>query len=247
MISIFVVEDETRVLETHLAMLRELGAHVVGSASTLESAFRCIKSTKPDLILLDVEIGSNTAFELLERFEVIDFKIIFITAHQKYALNAFRFSAIDFLLKPIDVSQLETSIEKVKQLLMKDQAVSIQALKHNLLSGDEDQKLILKTHDKIHVMKLEEIIRCESDQSYTVFHTLNDQIIVSRTLGYYEDLLSMFGFYRVHKSHLINLRHVVRIHKKDGGEVEMKNKDRVSISQRKRDDFFHKVDNLGIH
>lgn len=246
MISVFVLEDEMHVMESTMAVLNEFPVNVVGSATNIEGAYLGIQKTKPQLVLFDVEIGSRKSFELLERFETIDFKVVFITAHQKYALEAFRFSALDFLLKPISMSAMELTLKKAADLIVSDQNQSINALQHNLKSSNDEQKLILKTLDKIHVLKLMDIIHCESDQSYTHFYTINEKIMVSKTLGYYDDLLSSHGFFRVHKSHLINLKHVVQIHKGDGGEVEMSDTSRVSISQRKRDEFLQKIDMLGL-
>ena len=247
MISVFVVEDEVRVMESTLALLSELPVQVVGHAATINDAYEGILDSKPSLVLLDVEIGSRKSFELLEQFDEINFKVIFVTAHQKYALEAFKFSAVDFLLKPISLSALEVALNKATDALIPDQAVSLKALRHNLSSNQEDQKLILKTQDKIHVLKLDDIIHCASDQSYTIFFTNWDKIIVSKTLGYYDDLLSAFNFFRIHKSHLINMNHVGQVHKADGGEVEMTDGTRIGISQRKRDEFMQMLDSLGLH
>ena len=246
MISIFVVEDEVRILETTLAMLAEVeGVNVVGSSSNLDGAYQGILNTKPDLLLLDVEIGAGSSFDLLEKFDEIDFKIIFITAHQKYALDAFKFSAIDFLLKPLSFSALESAIRKAG-MVESTQTESVETLIHNLQVNQNDQKVILKTHDKIWILKLEEIVHCESDLSYTIFHTHTDRIIVSKTMGYYEELLSPYGFFRVHKSHVVNLNHVKKIHKIDGGEVELTNGSKVPISQRKKDEFFKLIETQGL-
>lgn len=247
MISVFVVEDEKHILESTLSMLQELGFDVAGSASTIDDAYAGIRKSSPKLVLLDVEVGSRKSFELLEKFNRIEFKVIFVTAHQKYALDAFRFSAVDFLLKPLSMSALEVALKKATESLTKDQDISLKALQYNLQTNSQDQKIILKTQDKIHVLKLEEIIHCESDQSYTIFHTLNGKIMVSKTLGYYDDLLSTHGFFRIHKSHLINLSHILQIHKADGGEVEMTDHSRIGISQRKKDEFLQQVDKLGLH
>lgn len=246
MIAVFVVEDEAQILKTTLAMLEDLPAQVVGSASNVEEAFRGIISKQPELVLLDIELGSKSSFDLLQRFDEIPFQVVFTTAHQKYAFEAFKFSAIDYLLKPLSFSLLEETIKKAQVSVKKNQLLSVQTLQHNLNTTPEEQKLILKTQDKIHVVKLSAIIRCDSDLSYTIFFTDLEKIIVSRTLGYYDDLLAAFGFYRIHKSHLINLQHIVQIHKSDGGEVEMVDGTRIGISQRRREDFFRLVDKLGL-
>lgn len=233
-------------METTLAMLEELDVEVAGSSSSLQGAYSGITKTNPNLVLLDVEIGSHTSFELLSKFESIDFKVIFITAHQKYAIDAFKFSAVDFLLKPLSFTALESAIQKAQDAGMSTQEQSLETLGHNLNNTKSRQKIILKTQDKIWVLELNEIVHCESDLSYTIFHTAKEQIMVSKTMGYYEDLLVPYGFYRVHKSHLVNLDHVRKIHKGDGGEAELSNGSVVPISQRKKEDFLKTLDQQGI-
>ena len=247
MITVFVVEDEVRILETTIAMVEELGLKIAGSASTIDSAYDGIQSTKPELLLLDVEIGTNTSFELLEKFNDFSFQVIFITAHQKYAVDAFKFSAIDFLLKPLSFTALEMAVAKASESMKTSQKKSIETLRHNLDSNQKNQKIILKTQDKIWVLELNEIVHCESDLSYTIFHTDTERIIVSRTMGYYDELLSAYGFFRVHKSHLVNVRHVRKIHKTDGGEAELSNGSKIPISQRKKEEFLKSIESQGLH
>jgi len=246
MMSIFVVEDEIPILHGTLEMLKVLGYKVLGTASDINEAYEGIQNLNPEVVILDVEIGESTAFGLLERFEEIKFKIVFATAHQKYALNAFKFSAVDFLLKPLDLTSLNEALQKVASQVITDQRIALQTLQHNLKPEKEHQKIILKTQEKIHLLQVNDIIRCESDQSYTIFNTSNSQIIVSRTLAYYDDLLCQFGFYRIHKSHLINMKHVVQVHKANGGEVEMRDGSVIGVSQRKREDFLRQIDRLGL-
>lgn len=244
MISTFVVEDESKILEVTLAMLATLDVEVLGSASTIDDAYREIIKLRPDVVLLDVEVGKSTSFELLERFDSIEFKVIFITAHQKYALDAFKFSAIDFILKPISLSALKSSLARVDSVANNQSA--IKTLQDNLKSSPEEQKLILKTQEKIHILRLGEIMHCTSDLSYTTFYTTNETIIVSKTIGYYDELLSKYGFFRVHKSHLINLAHVHQIHKSEGTEVELTDGSRIPVSQRKKEDFLSLIDGQGL-
>ncbi|MEP0365425.1 MAG: LytTR family DNA-binding domain-containing protein [Cyclobacteriaceae bacterium] len=246
MIKVFVVEDEDKIRETTLAMLGDLDVEVLGSAPTVDDAFQGIISKRPDLVLLDVELGRRSSFELLQKFQEIPFQVIFTTGHQKYAFDAFRFSAIDYLLKPLSVSKLKDAIDKAEQRLSLDNSPALHTLQHNLQANYDEQKIVLKTQDKIHVLKIREIIRCESDLSYTIFYTASEKIIVSKTLRHYDELLADSGFFRIHKSHLINLHHIVKIHKADGGEVEMSGGDRIGISQRKRDEFLQIIGRIGI-
>lgn len=246
MISVYVVEDEVRILKSTLLMLEDLQLKIAGSATTIEQAYKGILSSKPDLLLLDVEIGSSTSFELLERFPEVNFRVIFITAHQKYALDAFKFSAVDFLLKPLRFNLLKESINKVGGLLDTGHKALLDTLQHNLQASQKEQKIILKTQDKIWILELSEIIFCQSDLSYTTFHTSQEKIVVSKTMGYYEELLSNYGFFRVHKSHLINVSHVRKIHRTDGSEAEMTGGHRIPISQRKKEKFLGLIDTQGL-
>ncbi len=246
MISVYVVEDEPGNMETILGMLSKLDVEVKGSSKDIESAFAGIRETSPQLVLLDVEVGDRTSFDLLDKFDKVDFKVIFVTAHQKYAVNAFRFSAVDFLLKPLSFKLLQEALEKVSLSFMKSQTTSLNTLRDNLNNDRGNEKIMLKTQDKIHVLRLDQILHCQSDMSYTIFYTASEKIVISKTIGYYEELLEDFGFFRVHKSHLINLDQVVQIHKTDGGEVELSDGTRVPISQRKKDEFIKRVNKQGL-
>ncbi len=248
MISVFVVEDEENILKSTLAMLEHFAVKVLGFATEITDAYKQITLTKPQLVLLDVELGQEKSFDLLKKFDDNPpFQVVFITAHQKYALDAFRFSAIDFLLKPLSLSALEVAIERAEQSIQTEQNTALQTLRHNLQSANQDQKIILKTQDKIEILKLEEIIHCESDLSYTIFHTTAERIMVSKTMGYYEDLLTPHGFFRIHKSHLVNMKHIRKIHKSEGGEAELTNGTRIPISQRKKEQFLKLLDSQGLH
>lgn len=247
MIAVFIVEDEPNLLEATKEMVKELGHKVVGSASTMDEAHKGIVATHPELVLLDVELGSATSFELLEQLDQIDFQVIFITAHQKYALDAFRFSAVDFLLKPLSFSALEKAIMKVEHAKEGEQKQQLQTLQYNLNASAGEQKIILKTQEKIEILKLDEIVHCESDMSYTIFHTAKESIMVSRTMGYYEELLEPYGFFRLHRSHLINMQHIRKVHKTDAGEVELTTGARIPLSQRKREAFLKLLDKQGLH
>ena len=247
MISVFVVEDEVRILETTIAMVEELGYTVCGSAATIDRAYQGIVECHPDLVLLDIELGKETSFDLLSRFPSIDFQVLFITAHQKYALDAFKFSAVDFLLKPLSYSALEAALKRVDEVQPAQQKEQLETLQFNLANRQEEQKIILKTQDKIWILELHEIVFCESDLSYTIFHTASERIIVSKTMGYYEGLLTAYGFFRVHKSFLVNVNHVKKIHKMDGGEAELSNGSRVPISQRRKEEFLKLIDSQGLY
>ncbi len=242
MIRTLVVDDEARARETIIDMLNlfSKGVDVVGEASSVKTAYEMISHHEPDLVILDIKMPDGTGFDLLKRFETIDFYVIFITAFEEYAIKAFKFSALDYLLKPVDPDELTSSIEKLKVTMEKDSiSTRINAMFQFLNKGsDKDKKLVLKTSSNVHVVELNEVIRCRSDKNYTHFYTVDDEeIIVSKTLKEYEELLNEFSFFRVHQSHLINLNFVKRFEKADGGQLIMKDNSKVPVSFRKKEEL----------
>jgi len=243
---VFIVEDEKIILEGTIAMLQDLSVQIVGHADNIDDAFLKIKFSEPDVVILDIKLGEHTSFDLLEKFKEIPFKVLFVTAHSEYAVKAFQFSAVNYILKPLSFKALSENIEKVSATLHDASAFHLDTLKYNL-DNDKTQKLVLKTVDKIHVVPIQSIIRCESDTSYTIFYIdSGEKIIVSKTLLYYHNLLSPYGFFRVHKSHLINISQVVKIHKAEGGDVEMKDGSMIAIAQRKKEEFLETIANIGL-
>lgn len=193
--------------------------------------------TNPDLVLLDINMPWGSGFDLLKKLDKLNFKIIFITAYEEFAINAFEFAAIDYLLKPIDPDALIKAINKAIYTIQAELSLKLNTLLSNISSGnDADKKLILRTSNNIHIIKVNSIIHLESDQNYTLFF-INDgrKIVVSKTLRAYDDLLSKQGFFRVHKSHLINLKQVSRFEKANGGTVVMTNESRIPVASRKRE------------
>lgn len=174
---------------------------------------------------------------MLKKLDKLNFKIIFITAYEEFAINAFEFAAIDYLLKPIDPDALIKAINKAIYTIQAELSLKLNTLLSNISSGnDADKKLILRTSNNIHIIKVNSIIHLESDQNYTLFF-INDgrKIVVSKTLRAYDDLLSKQGFFRVHKSHLINLKQVSRFEKANGSTVVMTNESRIPVASRKRE------------
>ena len=158
------------------------------------------RAYRPELVLLDVQLGSETSFDILREFSIAPFSIVFTTAHQDFAVDAFKFSAIDYLLKPIGFRELSAAITKAQHATQTEAHTALGALRENLSSDGPQQKLVLKTQDKIHVVDIGQIVRCESDESYTRFFLVSgENIVVSKTLGYYEELLDDHGFFRIHK------------------------------------------------
>lgn len=243
-----IVDDEENIRN----MIRQILAddcpqvELVGEAGGVEAAASLIKDLKPDLVLLDIRLEDGTAFDLLDRFERKDFRVIFITAFEEYALKAFKMSAVDYILKPVDADELATAIEKADQLILSQLDRQLQILFANLNDSSRNRKkIVLKTLEKIYFIGTSDIIYCESDSSYTFFHLLDGQrLVVSKALKEYEEMLNDFGFYRPHKSFLVNMGHIQAFDKADGGYIIMRGDARIPVSSRKRDDFLKMVDGM---
>jgi two-component system LytT family response regulator len=187
----------------------------------------------------------GNGFDVLKSINQINFEVIFITAFQEYAIQAIKFSALDYILKPIDAEELRQSLSNaLNKLNEKSDENVFQALHHNIQPQNK-RKLVLKTQESNYVVDIDDIIRCESDKNYTFFYLKSGKkILVSRTLKDYDILLSPFEFFRVQQSHLVNLNYVDRYDKHDGGSVIMKDGASIPLSPVKKDQFFKMLENL---
>jgi two-component system, LytTR family, response regulator len=241
MLRTLIIDDEDHVRDTLRKLLQVYcpQTEVIGEAGSIASARKLISDLNPDLVLLDIQLSDGMSFDLLHSFPSIRFNVIFITAFDKYAIRAFRFSAVDYLLKPVNPEELAEAVKRAGDLGMYQANLHIRALEENLKAVvGRNQKLILKTNERIHLVDLDQVIHCESDDNYTIFNTIKgERILVSRTLKEYEEMLTDCKFYRVHKSHLINLAHVKYFEKQDGGFVVMSDNTRIPVASRKRDEL----------
>ncbi len=245
MITIAVIDDEPKARETivNILALSPLEVDVVGEAGDLKSAFELISGKSPDLVLLDIDLPDGTGFDLLKMFEKISFKVIFITAHHEHAIRAFKFSAIDYILKPITAVDLFRALEKTKAEIDKEETVmKLSTLLSNL---DKLKKIVLKTAESIHIINVSQIIRCEADVNYTRFYMKSgEKLLVSKPLKEYDELLSPAGFFRTHQSHLVNLDHMQRYDKSEGGYLVMDDGAFVPVSVRRKDELFRLFENM---
>lgn len=237
-----IIDDEEGAREGLVNILNQYieGVEVIGKAASAKEGFELIKSAKPDVVFLDVEMPLENGFQMLERFQKIDFDVIFVTAYQHFALKAIKFSALDYLLKPIDIDELESAVQKLKSKYEKEEMRNqkFANLQENLKSTDKPKTLALHDSNSVVFVPLDEIIRCESDANYTRFILKNSKrIVVAKTLGDFEEQLRDDGFYRIHRSHLINIAHMIRYDKKDGGLIEMSDNSKVEIARRKKKAF----------
>lgn len=235
-----VVDDEKQARVSLLAELKKYQSviELSGEANSVESAVELINNTKPDLVFLDINLGDGSGFNVIEQSEHKNFKVIFVSAYDQYAIRAFKVSALDFLLKPIDIDELKIAIGKLETQPMVNavnKSMEVFASNADPFSKSE-KKIVLKDLESIHVVKLNDLTCCEASGIYTTFH-LSDQtqIVVSKNLKEYEDLLESYGFIRVHNSFLVNTAKIIRFEKGDGGLLILEDGKKVPVSQRKRD------------
>ncbi|MBQ0734490.1 LytR/AlgR family response regulator transcription factor [Aquimarina celericrescens] len=218
---------------------------VIDTAQSVVEAAKSLRNTEPDILFLDIMLGDGTGFDVLEIFPELKSKIIFVTASDEYAIRAFKFAAIDYVLKPYSNQELAQAIEKAKQQIQPN-SERLNILK-NTLSAPEQKpdKISLHTLDKIIIVSLDDIIRCESDSNNTIFYLQDGQkIFVTKTLKYFADMLKSYQFLRVHQSHLVNLQCISAFIKTDGGYLMLKNGENIPVSVRKKNEVMEILDRL---
>lgn len=244
---VIIIDDEPRSRKSLVNMLKlcPVATHIAAEAGEVESGYHAIQKHNPELVLLDINLPDGSGFDLLRKLDKINFKIIFITAYEEFAIQAFRFSAIDYLLKPVDPSKLVDAVEKVQQMVDQENvSLKLNALFANLENSNPgNKKLVLKTSENIYLVSTCDIIRCEADAGYSRFYLMNGKkIFVSKSMKDFEELLSGFGFYRIHQSHLINLKYIDHYSKISGGSVVMKDESFLPVSRRKKESFLKLLD-----
>jgi len=204
---------------------------IVGEADGVVSGAKLIKEVDPDLVFLDIQMQDGSGFDLLEITGTDRFKVIFTTASDEHAVKAFKFSAVDYLMKPIDPDELAEAVEKS---LKRAHSGSIEVLKDAIKDGST-KRIALNTQEKILIREISEIVRCESNINYTMFYFSDGtRLLVTKTLKEYDDLLSPHDFLRVHQSHLINSKYVKEYNKSDGGYLVLKDGSTAPVSTRRK-------------
>ncbi|MBT3209979.1 MAG: response regulator transcription factor [Bacteroidetes bacterium] len=238
MITALIIDDEAK---SRITLRNFLGKYcknieIVGEADGVNSGIEQINKLNPEVIFLDIHMQDGSGFDLLERITKKNFKIIFVTAYSQYAIKAFKFSAIDYLLKPYDPEELVSAVDKIKE---NDKYYSIDKKLETLISNRNGfNKIALPTMSGIHLVKVKDIVRCQSTSNYTnIFLNSKETILVTKTLKEYEELLSKSKFFRVHQSHLINLAYVERYIKGEGGTIIMEDGSEVEVARRRKDKF----------
>jgi len=221
------------------------GIEVAGEAGSVIEGAKIIKTIQPDLVFLDIHMRDGTGFDLLEIVQPLTFKLIFTTGSDAHAIKAFKFSALDYLLKPIDPDELMEAVKKIDKE-SKTSPDSVDLLRDNINNtGEKIKKLALNTLDKIHITNISDIIRCESNVNYTLFYFANGKkLMVTKTLKEYEKILKDYGFVRVHQSHLINSNFLIEFVKSEGGYLVMSDNSQVPVSTRKKQQVLEMIDKL---
>ena len=215
-------------------------------ADSVEKGRALIRIHRPDLTFLDVVLPDGTGFDILEAVSQLSCKVIFVTAYDEYAVKAFRVGAVDYLLKPVHPDQFVEAVNQALQTTYRGVAdFRWNELYHLLAAGKNINKIILRTSEAIYAADVEDIIRCEADGGYTHFYLCDGRrITVSKPLKSYQELLPADIFFRVHQSHLVNLRHFDHYKKKDGGLVAMKDGSLLPVAVRKKEDLMNILDRL---
>lgn len=248
MLRAIIIDDIHAIRQKNTAIIKEHCPEVaiIAEADSVETGVAAIRQYLPDLIFLDVEMADGSGFDLLQQLSPVNFKVIFITAHEAFAVKAFRACAIDYLLKPIDPQDLAEAVRKAAETISKETLeIQFNTLLSNMGRTKGLQKLILKTSEKVHSVNVQDIIRCESEKNYTTFYISGGQkLLVSTTLKEYETILVPMGFYRTHQSHLINMAFFDHYIKGDTGSVVMKDKAVIPLAVRKKEEFFSLLESL---
>ncbi|MDN4166267.1 LytTR family DNA-binding domain-containing protein [Cytophagales bacterium LB-30] len=238
------VEDEKHSRETLRNLIEEFckDVYIVGVAESVDDAVQVIRSTNPDLVFLDIELQTGSGFDVLSKLSDMSFDVIFTTAYEHYAIRAIKFSSLDYLLKPIDIEELQRAVNKARaNHYVAYQKQQLETLLANI-AGKTVKRICLATADRLEFVSVSDISLCEASGSYTNFYMKDGRkVMVSKHLKEYETLLTDEQFMRVHNSFLVNLKEVKQYVKSEGGYLIMNDNKQVSISPKKRDEFLSRI------
>lgn len=248
-IKAIIVEDEVKGRNNLKSMLKEHcpQVEVAGEAASVKEGLELFQQEKlqPELAFLDINLPDGQVFQLLNQLDIIDFDIIFVTAFEEYALKAFEYSSLGYIVKPIDPDKLTEAVDKVRPRNNRSIKERLELFQHHFNNPNAFEKISIPAIDGIYFINIKEIVRCEAEDNYTHIHLQNgDRITASKTIKFYEDLLNGMNFYRVHKSHLINLNYMRKFVKGDGGFLIMDDDKHIEVSRRRRPAFLEKMKQL---
>lgn len=244
MVKAVIIDDDltSRLLLSEILKKAIGNVELLGEAGSVVEGILLIELVKPDVVFLDISMPDGTGFDLLDKLKKIDFKIIFITAFTEFAVKAFKYSALDYIVKPIDINELAKTIARIPNIKKVNDRTAVNELKANLLSNIESnaRTIALPELNGFAIIQVDKIIRCEGLRNYTkIIFQEGEEKIVSRTLLEFEKLLSTLGFIRIHRSHLVNLENVVRYIKAKGGMIELKTGELLKVSTKHKDNLLN--------
>lgn len=247
MIKAIIIDDESRARDLLLKLLEQEFSDrvkVLDSIGDIPAAIKAIKTLQPDVVFLDIQMREGSGFDILKQINNIDFEVVFVTAHNEYAIKAIEFSALGYIMKPLRVNELKTAINKLETHLSRLKNGANNRIKILIENYQDDQtikKLIINHIEGFDVTPVKDIIRLEGDRNYTYFILSNGKkVLTSKTLGEYEDLLLDHGFYRIHQSTIVNLRHITKYKKGTGGKVEMSDGELFNVSRYRKRGFLNR-------
>jgi len=244
MVKAVIIDDDltSRLLLSEILKKAIGNVELLGEAGSVDEGILLIELVKPDIVFLDISMPDGTGFDLLDKLKKIDFKIIFITAFTEFAVKAFKYSAFDYIVKPIDINELAKTIARIPKIKKVNDRSAVNELKANLLSNIEStaRTIALPELNGFAIIQVDNIIRCEGLRNYTkIIFQEGEEKIVSRTLLEFEKLLTPLGFIRIHRSHLVNLENVVRYIKAQGGMIELKTGEQLKVSTKHKDNLLN--------
>jgi two-component system LytT family response regulator len=249
MLNAIIVDDEPNNLDSITLLLEKNcpNVHVAGVALNAESARKLITKVNPSLVFLDIQMPNENGFQLLQSLPAISFEVIFVTAYDQYGIQAIKLSALDYLLKPVNIDDLKQAVSKAEQRQhTRQQQMLLQNLLQHVHDGKnkQPQKLGLPTAKETKLVNIPDIIRCESSNSYTTFYLSDkEKVMVSRPIKEYEELLNGYGFIRVHQSHLVNKEYIQSMLKTEGNSLLLKDGSLIPVSKQKKE---HLVKELNL-
>jgi two-component system, LytTR family, response regulator len=235
---VVIIEDEELLRKTNRNLLQSNfpQMEIVGEAGAVGESIEMLKATKPDLVLMDIELADGNCFQVLQACKPYTYRVIFITAYNQYAIKAIKFSGIDYILKPINEYEFCNAINQAIAHNKQDELLLQTAhFEHQYTTKEKPEKLLLRTAEVLHIVIIKDINYCKSDNSYTSFFVKdNKEVIISKSIKEYDELLSLHGFIRPHQSYLVNINAIEKFDKTDGGFIILYNKTEIPVSKRRK-------------
>ena len=248
MIKAFIVDDEPELRELNRTLLNRNfdDINIIGECGTVEEAVEFIEEHQPQLLILDIRLTDGTGFNILQKIQPYNYALIFVTAYNEFAIKAIRFSAIDYIMKPIDEVEFCQAVEKALSSINSSKLQEqVKTFFNYYERKTQNRRIVLKTSDAINIVDVSDIAYCRSESNYTTFYFVNGtKIMISKVLKEYEELLSEYGFFRPHHSFLVNLQYVSKLDKSDGGFLILKDKTEIPVSLRRKKKLIQVLENL---